>query len=66
MIVEDMKKQYTKPQIKTVAVRSMGLLLAGSYNDIDTTSKRRTNVLGSRDGNFFDDDEEEIEDSMWK
>lgn len=60
-----MKKQYIKPQIKTVAVQSMGLLLAGSYNDIDMTSGRRTNVLGSREDNSSWDDDEE-EDSMWK
>ena len=58
-----MKKQYIKPQIKAFAVRPQSLLEGSIIKNNSLGSKhmdaRETNVS-------WDDDEEEIEDSMWK
>ena len=56
-----MKKQYIKPQIKEISVRPMSLILASP--DRVHTEKIGTDELMSREGNAFEDDEEE--DNMW-
>ena len=61
-----MKKQYIKPQSKAITVKSMGFLLAGSPDRVHDDPTKRAVELNSRDGIFFDDDEDEREDSMWK
>lgn len=58
-----MKKQYIKPQSKAVAIKTVGFFAASPDRVNDDPTKRATE-LGSREGNFFDEDEEE--DSMWK
>ena len=53
-----MKKQYIKPQSKAVAIKSVGFFAASPDRVYDDPTKRAT-VLNSREGNSFEDDEEE-------
>ena len=52
-----MKKQYIKPQSKTIVIRGKDFCLAVSPNDI--VNDRRTSVLGSRENDRFDWDDDE-------
>lgn len=58
-----MKKQYVKPQIKEIAIRSVGFIL----ESVDNIHLGLGAIeLQSREGNSWEDEEEEEEDSMWK
>ncbi len=59
-----MKKQYIKPQSRIVTLRLVGSVLQDITGGIQRASVGATDL--SRQGHSFDDDEEEIEDSMWK
>lgn len=63
-IEEDMKKQYIKPQTKEVVIRLYGSVLSGDISLGKNSGGLRS--IDSRQSNAFEDDEDEIEDSMWK
>lgn len=57
-----MKKHYNRPQTKVVGIMPVGFILVGTIVD----KKTGIDELGARKGNVWDEDEEEIEDCMWK
>ena len=59
-----MKKQYIKPEIKEVVVKLMGSILdTPGFRGASKVAKS----LGAREADTsWDDEEEEIEESMWK
>ena len=58
-----MKKTYIKPNAKAVHLYYAHALLSGSTFTEEANGKRG---LSREVGSIFDDEEEEIEDSMWK
>ena len=54
-----MKKKYIKPQSKVIAVKLMGLIAASPIRSELKPLNRGTNVMDSREGNFYDDDDDE-------
>lgn len=62
-----MKRQYIKPQTRTVTLKLFGAVLDTTNAGWRSASNAVTNLTEeSRRGNFLDDEEEPIEDSMWK
>ncbi len=63
-VEEEMKKQYIKPETKEVVVTLIGSILdTPGFRSQSKVAKS----LGAREANVsWDDDEDEIEDSMWK
>lgn len=59
-----MKKQYIKPQSRIVTLKLMGSVLDGEGIQRGSIGINTLNDTdGSRQSNFFEDDEEE--DNMW-
>jgi len=59
-----MKKTYIKPAMKTVKVYGGRLLTGGSGIEVNGTMSNNAKAY-SRESSLWDE-EEEIEDSMWK
>ena len=60
-----MKRAYIKPQVKNVSI--MPFRFFAVSGEPEPSSKREhglTKWVGSREGNFFEDEEEE-DDSLW-
>lgn len=59
-----MKKQYIKPEAVEVKLTLFGSVLGG--DPYIKPASDDTKGFGARKINVWDDEEEEIEDSMWK
>ena len=60
-----MKKTYIKPAMKTVKVYGGRLLTGASGIELNRTMGQNAKAY-SRESSMWDDEDEEIENSMWK